>query len=97
MCNKCLGFAAWIALASVGNCVGEEYLLKIEEVEGRVPQIERPEGAPAAEVGWLQVAAADSEPIRIGRRIEILISTASEFHLRVKDRGELIELKGKLQ
>jgi len=94
---NCLGFAVWIVLASAANGVGAEYLLKIEDVEGPVPQIERPEGAPPMEVGWLPVAAADSEPIRIARRIEILVSTATEFHLRVRDRGELIELKGKLQ
>ena len=97
MTYKCLGSVVWIVLACTANCVGADYFLTIEDVEGPVPQIERPEGAPPTDVGWLQVADGDSEPIRIGRRIKILVSTATEFHLRVKDRGELIELKGKLQ
>lgn len=55
------------------------------------------EPPPAAEFGWLPVASVDSEPIRIGRHIELLVSTATEFHFRFHDGGELIELKGRIR
>lgn len=96
MISRCHAVTIWFVVASAVNCAGAEYLLRVEEVDGRRPQIEQTDGTSSTDYGWLPVADVDSEPIRIGRHIEILVSTSAEFHLRFSDGGELIELKGKL-
>lgn len=90
-------FAVSIVLASAVNCFGADFLLSVKEVKGATPKIERHKDVLLTEVGWLPVASADSETLQIGRQIEIVVSTGTEFHLRVKDRGELIELKGRVR
>ena len=94
---KCYGVTVWVVLASAVNGASAEYLLRVEEVDGLKPQIEQTDGTSTADYGWLPVADVDSEPIQIGRHIEILVSTGAEFHLRFSDGAELNELKGRLQ
>ena len=75
----------------------EEYLLTIEEVEGGSPKLARPQGAALRDSGWLETADGASHQLRVNKRIEVLISPVSPFHLKVNDRGEVVELNGRLR
>jgi hypothetical protein len=77
---------------------GEAYLLKIEEVESPVPRVEQIPipGVPQMESGWVQAGQSNSTSIRIAKSIELMVSINSPFHLKITDRGDVVELSGRL-
>ena len=86
-------------LTSVASgAAGETYLLKIEQIEGPAPRIEQPQtpGIPPRESGWVEAAQASSDSVRIVKGIELLVSIDSPFHLKLTDRGNVVELSGRL-
>jgi hypothetical protein len=86
-----------IVLCAVNCSVGEEYLLKIEEVEGPPPRFKYVEGAPEADSGWLDVANGSAHKVSTGNTVELLVSTSSPFHLKLEDHGEVRTLDGRLE
>jgi len=82
-------------LGGGGN--GDEYLLKIEEVEGPAPRVEQVQGAPPTENGWLEAAQGNSDQVRVVKSIELLVSINSRFHLTIRDHGDIVELSGRLK
>ena len=93
-----IAFGILVTFVFAGLCNAEEYILKIEEIEGSaIPPIEHVVGMPTNSSGFLQVIEDDSNSIRISRCTELLVSTNARFHLKIKDRGNIVELDGRLQ
>ena len=90
-----LGIVATLIFA--GYCSAEEYILKIEEVEGPPPQIKHMEGSPTTGYGWLEVTDTVADRIHIAKCTELLVSTDSKFYLKINNRSNIVELDGRLQ
>jgi hypothetical protein len=86
------------AVASVKSGSGDEYLLKIEEVEGPAPQVEQSAipGAPSRKFGWVKAGQNSPNSVRVAKSIEFLVSINSPFHLKITDCGDGVELHGRM-
>ena len=99
-----LALAVCLALACVGHCLGEEYLLTIEEVEGLEP--ENDNGLPPASMsaalpptvnGWLELNKEMLGRMNAVKTTELLVSTKLRFHLRIEENGSVMEMDGRVQ
>lgn len=92
MPRYCVALMLGIAAVSAGHCAAEEYLLRMEQLAASAPepgQIKMGSG-----VGWVDKELGESQ---VDRAVEIRISTASPFHLTLRERDETVELRGEVE
>lgn len=93
-----------LASACIGVCQAEDYLLVIEEVEGIEPETD--DGLPPATIpaalpptvgGWIELNKEFLSRMNAVKTIELLVSTAAPFHLRIDEHGSVMQIEGRLR